>query len=642
MNFPHIRWTMRTAAAPSLALLLLFARAGAQSLPPVNVKYSSYAVTADGKVVDYYGEKHRVELLSTGSVPKHLLEALIATEDRDFYNHDGVSLKGLGRAIWNTLTGKMQGGSTLTMQLARNLFLSQEKTISRKLAEIDYARELENKYSKDQLLLLYLNTVYFGRGAYGIWAAAQEYYGKTPDKLSVPESAMIVGLVQAPSAFEPVRHPDRALKRRNEVLHNLVEVGRLSEKDFSRMKSTPLGLKPREAIGRHFGEQVRREASEILRQQGLTLGGEEYRITITMDAATQRAAEHAVSAQWRQFPKPMQQAQVGMVCLDPRDGRIVAMIGGNDSSETRGLNRAVQIRRQPGSSFKPFLYGTLLEHGYTLATPIPDAPVVYDSGLATEWRPMNDEDSYTGKPVPMRYGIQRSLNLVAANAMLEHTMPDTVAAFARRCGIQSALPPYPSLALGTGEVSPLEMAAAMSVFANGGIRVKPYCIRRIEDRNRRVLYQAWVDTARVVDSTVAWLMTDALRAVVDSGTATSVRKFYAGPAAGKTGTTQNSTDAWFVGYTPMFCSAIWIGYDNPARHLAGAYRYGGSACAPIWGRVAAAIQGRTAAADFHRPATVKDALLCTASGLIAREDCPKVKLYPIDYARMPDTCPLNH
>ena len=622
-------------------LLLACFEAAAQDVPPINLKYSSYAVTPSGKVIDYFGEQHRVELHSTGSVPKYLLEALIATEDRDFYNHDGVSLKGLGRALWQTLTGKTQGGSTLTMQLARNLFLTQEKTITRKLAEIDLAKELEKKYSKDQILLLYLNTVYFGRGAYGIWAAAEEYFNKTPDKLTIGESAMIVGLVQAPSAFEPVKHPDRALKRRNEVLHNLVEVGRLGDREFQRLRKQSLGLTPRENTGRHFAEYIRKEASEILRQLGKSLGSEELRITTTFDESVQRAAEKSVEAQWRQFPKGMQQAQIGMVTLDPRDGRILAMVGGNESSEARGLNRAMQIQRQPGSSFKPFLYGSLIEKGYTLGTPIPDTPLVVDSGSATEWRPMNDDDIYSGRTVPMRYGIQHSLNLVAAHAMLELTAPDSVAAFAHRCGIQSNLPAYPSLALGTGEVSPLEMASAISVFANGGLHITPYCIVKIEDRNRRVLYTGRVDTARVLDSTTAFLVSNALETVVDSGTASSVRKYYSGPAAGKTGTTQHSTDAWFVGYTPVLSTAIWIGFDNPARQLTGAYRYGGSACAPIWGRMMALLQGRNTSAGFQRPTAVKDALLCVDTGLLATATCPRVKLYPIDYGRLPVRCPLH-
>jgi 1A family penicillin-binding protein len=632
---------------PAAMLLALAAcasmPAAAQNLPPINLKYSSYSVAADGRMLGFYGEQHRLELAHTSEVPRHFIDALLATEDRDFYSHSGVSLKSLGRAIWQTITGHTQGGSTLTMQLAKNLFLSNERTVQRKLAEMEYARELEKKFSKDQILLLYLNTVYFGRGAYGIRAASLEFFGATPDKLTLPENALLIGLLKAPSAYEPSKHPDKALKRRNDVLHNLVETGRLSEREYQKLKNKPLGLRLREPFAGHFAEYVRKEASDILSQLGASLQGGEYRITTTLDCEAQFSAEHAMREQWKQFPSALRNAQIGLTMIDAHSGAIRAMIGGNEASEARGLNRAVQIRRQPGSAFKPFLYGTLLEQGFTLATPIPDRPLVYDSGKATEWRPANDDDTWSGKSVPMKTGIQHSINLVAAHAMLELTTPKAVADFAHRCGIASPLPEFPSLALGTGEVSPLEMAAANAVFANGGMRVKPFGILKIEDRQGRVLFNARVDSSRVLDSATAYLMTDALQAVIDSGTASSVRKYYAGAAAGKTGTTQNSTDTWFVGYTPEISTAIWIGFDNPASRMSGAWRYGGTACAPIWGRMMAeyAKSKPSVARPFHRPETVIDLQLCPESGQRARWNCPYPRRYPVDGPKMPRDCELH-
>ena len=316
--------SMKKTKAIHLLFFLVVAslQLAAQNLPPVNVPYSSYAVAADGKLISYFSDVHRVELQSTGLVSPHVLHCLLATEDRDFYNHDGVSWKGIGRAIWQTLKGHTQGGSTLTMQLARNLFLTKDQTFERKLKEIDLARELEKKYSKDQILLLYLNTVYFGRGAYGIWAAAQEYFGKTPDKLTITESAMIVGLLKAPSSYEPSKHADKALSRRNEVLHNLVEVGKLTEREFNRLKKQPLGLNLRDGAGASFAEHVRREAADILQKLGKSLSSEEFRITTTLDLHAQRAAEQAVRGQWSQFPKPMQNAQIGVVSVEPSSGAI--------------------------------------------------------------------------------------------------------------------------------------------------------------------------------------------------------------------------------------------------------------------------------------------------------------------------------
>ncbi|MBN1446965.1 MAG: PBP1A family penicillin-binding protein [Bacteroidetes bacterium] len=622
-----------------LALLALALPLSAQDLPPIELKYASYALTDDGKVLDYYGAERRVELRSTGAVSPWVIRCLLATEDRDFYNHDGVSLKGLGRAVLETITGNTQGGSTLTMQLARNLFLSHERSISRKLREIDLARELEKKFGKDEILLLYLNTVYFGGGSYGIWAAAREYFDKDPAELSVTESATLVGLLKSPEGYNPLKHPEKARSRRNEVLHNLVEVGRISSAEYQKYRSQPLGLSPRDRIGSHFAEWVRREAGELLADKGVSLQQDQLRIYTTLDSRMQKAAEAAVDAQWKELPANMRDVQVGAVLTDVHTGAVRALIGGNPESSGRGLNHAVQIRRQPGSSFKPFLYASLLEQGYTLATPIMDSPIVVDSGLAWEWRPMNDSDSSSGTRVPMRYGIQRSLNLVAAHAMVELTDPVWVAAFAHRVGIESELREYPSLALGTSELSPLEMAEGYGTFASMGHRARPYFITRIENRNGRVLYRARPDTATALDSATAFLITDALQAVVDSGTATAVRRYYAGPAAGKTGTTQNSTDAWFAGYTPAHAMAVWVGYDDAARKLKGAYRYGGTVAAPIWGRTMAQIATVTFPdSSFTQPSTIEYLPLCRETGLLATDECPDTALYPVNTLLMPAEC----
>lgn len=611
----------------------------AQSLPPIDLKYASYALTEDGKVLDYFGMERRVELRSTGAVSPWVIRALLATEDRDFYNHDGVSLKGLGRAVLQTITGNTQGGSTLTMQLARNLFLSHERSISRKLKEIDLARELEKKYSKDELLLLYLNTVYFGSGTYGVWAAAHEYFQKDPVDLSVSESCMLVGLLQSPENYQPVKHPDRALKRRNEVLYNLVEVGRISKEEFQRCKRETLGLNPRTPIARHYAEWVRRQAEALLGAKGLSLPRDQLRIYTTLDSRMQTALEAAVDAQWKELPGKMRDVQVGGVLTDVHSGAVRALVGGNPSAPGRGLNHATQIHRQPGSSFKPFLYASLLEQGYTLATPILDAPIVVDSGTAWEWRPMNDSDTSSGAAVPMRYGMQHSLNLVAAHAMVELTDPARVVAFAHRMGIESELPEYPSLALGAGEVSPLDMVEAYATLASMGRRARPFFITRIEDQNRRVLFRARPDTATVLDSATAFIITDAMRAVVDSGTATAVRKYFRGPVAGKTGTTQNSTDAWFVGFTPSLSLAVWVGFDNASRKLSGVYRYGGTMCAPIWGRTMAQIARFTPQdSAFTQPSTVEYLPLCRETGLLATDACPDTAVYPVNFDLLPAEC----
>jgi 1A family penicillin-binding protein len=616
-----------------------------QDLPPIKLDYASYAVTEDGKLLGYYGEKNRVEVLNTGYISKWVIYCLIATEDRDFYNHNGISLKGLGRAIFKTLTGSTQGGSTITMQLARNLFLTQEKTISRKLKEMELAEELEKKFSKDEILLMYLNTVYWGHSSWGIWAASEEYFGKTPDKLSITESAALIGMLQSPGLYDPAKHPSNTLARRNAVLYDLAQVGKISEKDFRKFKKQSLSIKLREHIGRHFLEQVRRDAIDILNQRGIYLNKDQLKITTTLNFNIQKAAEDAVNAQWDNFPNSMKDAQVGLVSVEPNTGKIRAMVGGNPESEPRGLNRAVQILRQPGSAFKPFLYGSLLENGFTLATPLYDTPItVIDSVTKQDWSPQNSSGVFTNDTIPMISAIQYSVNAAAAHAIVELTKPDSVVSFAEKLKIESIVPPYPSIALGSAEVSPLEMAASFAVFASEGKYAKPFSILKIEDKNGRILYNSIIDSASVLDSATCYLLTDAMQAVVDSGTATSVRNYFKGTAAGKTGTTQDYTDAWFVGYNPFLSTAIWTGFDDAKKKLSGGFQYGGSAAAPIWGRMMAEISQITNGfyyAEFPKPTTIQNIELCVDSGEPATINCPRTKIYPVDITKIKSTCHLH-
>ncbi len=605
----------------------------AQDLPPIKLDYASYAVSSGGKLIGYYGEKNRVEVKSLDDISVYVIHSLIATEDRDFYEHHGVSLKGLGRAILKTLTGSTQGGSTITMQLARNLFLTNKRTISRKLTEIDLAEKLEKKFTKKQILLLYLNTVYFGHSAYGIWAAAEEYFSKTPDKLTIDESAALVGMLQSPNGYDPDKNPNKMLNRRNEVLHNLVEVGKISQKDFNNLKKKGLNLKLRQNIAGHFLEQVRRDAVEILKSTGKQLSMDQLKITTTLNYDLQKSAEDAVNSQWEKFPKQMKNAQIGLISIENGSGLIRAMIGGNPLSEPRGLNHTTQIQRQPGSSFKPFLYGDMLEDGYTLATPLLDSAIVVDSGKAYEWQPSNAEGEASNSYLTMQYSIAHSINLAAAYAITHLSSPDSVISFARKCGIESPIPSLPSIALGTADVKPIEMAAAYSVFASEGTLVKPFSILKIEYKNGNLLYSAVPQTTVVLDSTTSFLITNALEDVVNKGTAVSIRNYYKGIAAGKTGTTQNYTDAWFVGYNPKLSTAIWIGFDDPQKKLSGGFQYGGTACAPIWGKMMADYSKKNpgfASQDFKVPSNIEYRDLCEDTGELADSSCTKVNTYPVN------------
>ncbi len=614
-----------------------------QNLPPIKLDFSSYVLSSDGNLIGYIGEKRRVDIKNISNVSGYVIQCLIATEDRDFYEHDGVSIKGLVRGLWNTIIGNAQGGSTMTMQLARNLFLSFEKTVSRKLTEIDLARELEKTYSKNEILALYLNTVYFGHDAYGIWTASQEYFSKTPDQLSLTESATLVGLLQSPNGYDPNKAPQKLLNRRNEVLYNLVEVGKLSNSEYQRIKKTDINLKLREDVGRHFLEHVRKTAVNIVQKMGLTLSKDELRITTTLNYEMQKAAEDAVSSQFSSLPKSMEELQVGLVSIEPGTGMVRTMIGGNATSGSRGLNRAIQIHRQPGSSFKPFLYGSLLSLGYTLGTPLLDSPIVVNAGKLWEWEPSNDDNSYSGKKIPMIDAIEKSVNLAAAYAITELTSPDSVVSFSHLLGVKSNIQNYPSIALGTGEVNPLEMAASMAVFGSSGIYAEPYSIIKIEDKNGNVIYSNHNEKRFVLDSATTYLLTLALETVVNNGTAASVRKFFSGVAAGKTGTTQNYTDAWFIGYTPFLSTAVWVGFDNPSKKLSKGFQYGGTVCAPIWGRMMANLSNKFSYlnTDFVKPTSVVDTLLCVESGELATEYCRFTKSYPVNFEKLPLRCHLH-
>jgi penicillin-binding protein 1A len=452
-------------------------------------------------------------------------------------------------------------------------------------------------------------------------------------------------LLQSPGRYDPAKHPDNTLNRRNEILYNLVEVGKLSEKEFIKYKKQPLSIKLHEHLGRHFLEQVHRDAIAILNQRGIYLNKDQLKIITTLDLVIQKAAEDAVKTQWNNFPNSMKEAQVGLVAVEPNTGMIRVMVGGNPESEAGELNRAVQILRQPGSAFKPFLYGSLLYKGFTLITPLYDTPITIIDTLTNQtWNPQNSTGIFTNDAIPMLNAIQYSVNAAAAHAIVELTKPDSVVTFAKNCKIESTIPPYPSIALGSAEVSPLELAASFAVFASEGKYAKPFSILKIEDKKGKLLYNSSPDTSIVIDSATCYLLTTAMKTVLDSGTATSVRKYYNGTAAGKTGTTQDYTDAWFVGYNPQLSTAIWTGFDNAKKKLSGGYQYGGSAAAPIWGRMMADISKKIPAfysAEFTKPSSIQEMELCVDSGEPATSNCPHKKLYPVDFLKLKGNCKLH-
>jgi len=587
------RWKLPLTAVLFLCIIAADSSSYAFNNRFIEKNYSTSVFSEDGKLIGYIGEKNCVAVYSMSQVSRYAIEALIATEDRDFFRHDGVSVRGVLRATMRNIEGSREGGSTITMQLARNLYLSSEKTISRKLKEVNIALDLERKFTKQEILLMYLNTVYFGRGSYGIWAASQEYFSKTPDKLSVTESALLVGLLKAPNQFDPITYPDRAIKRRNIVLSNMVATGQISRASFDKYKNRPLGLRIREYFGLQFLEYVRLQATQIVKDKGLTFN-QGLRIYTTLNSKVQIAAEATIREEWKSYPDNMKSAQVAMATVDIAKGKIVSMIGGNPYSPPRGLNRAAQSKRQTGSTFKPFVYAALFERGYAIGSPNVRSRSVYSRLVTDNYVlkhpgpkdifPNPDSTHIRVLPINLNEAIRKSLNPPVQTAIVKFTNPHDVIAVAKRCGIVSPLRNDITIALGSNEVTPLEMASAFTVFPAQGYHHNLIAITRIEDSNGNTIYQSSERAYTAISPEAAWFLTKAMQGVPTfSGTGYRIPSIYKGVAAGKTGTTDDSRDAWFIGFNTQLCTAVWVGFDQP-KSLPPSYSYGGLAAAPIWAK----------------------------------------------------------
>ncbi|HEU4699292.1 MAG TPA: PBP1A family penicillin-binding protein [Gemmatimonadales bacterium] len=525
-------------------------------------------------------------------VPKTVRAAFIATEDRRFYAHHGVDWRGALRALWRNLThlDVREGFSTITMQVVRSAFfpeLASERSFGRKLIEVRLARRLEASLGKQRILELYLNVIYLGNGTYGVEAASRDLFGKDVAELTLAQAATLAALPKSPAGYAPRRHPDRALRRRNLVLALMRDQGYITPAQAQAASRAPLGLSARSWQPRldttYALDPVRAFVDSVLGDREL-----EGDVTVytTLDATAQAAAERAVRTQaaaierasgatGRKTP-PLEGA---LVALDPLSGEIRALVGARRYAPG-GFNRALAARRQPGSTFKPFVYAVALHRGYTPGTLVDDEPVEVPEADGTIWRPANYDGTYAGR-TPLRRALMRSANVATVRVGLDVGL-ERVAGFAREAGIASPLPPVPSLALGSAAVTPLELVAAYAPFANGGFRVRPSLVRRIAAADGSVLWERKLPTPpRVMDPREAFQLTSMLESVVDQGTGRAVRDAgVTGAVAGKTGTTNDGTDVWFVGYTPSLVAGVWFGYDQP-RPIA-RQATGGRLAAPAW------------------------------------------------------------
>lgn len=606
-----------------------------------------------------HAEENRIQV-PLSLIPDDLKEAFIAVEDQRFYKHHGINPFAIGRAVVVDLVSgtKAQGASTITQQLAKNAFLYPDKTWERKIKEMVLAFQLESKYSKNEILEFYLNRINFGSGAWGVQTASQIYFDKDVDQLSLSESALLAGLVRRPNAYSPFKNLDLAKNRQRVVLNCMVDCGFITQQEADEAYEKKLEFAEKiETTPYRYGyfvDYVVDEADRILQEEGLYDNPQDaifkggLKVYTTMDPQVQLAAEETYSKP-NSFPqvksKNGQDIQSAMVLLDHRTGEIRSLIGGRSYTHQRGFNRAVDMVRQPGSAFKPVaVYGPALEMGYNPGYVLEDAPVTFSAG-SKPYSPKNYDGKYRGM-ITMRTAVQWSVNVYAVKLADEIGIKNGVN-FAEKLGITSMVKAGRandlnlSTALGgiTKGVSPLELASAYGSFGNKGILAEHHVITKIEDNAGNIIYEYRPKYKRVMKEETAWMMTDMLQTVVQAGTGTNAR--IAGvQVAGKTGTTQNDKDAWFVGYTPHYTCAVWMGYD---REETMSNTYGGSYPARIWkAAMTKAVAGSKG--SFSVPSGIEQVAICQKSGKLATPACPEedVVLKPMNPQDAPqETCDLH-
>lgn len=601
-------------AAVALAVLTAVAIVGFAflSLPSTDnlenftMKTATQIFDVTGQPIAKLFEENRT-VVPLSSVSPYVPEAIVANEDVRFYHHLGVDPIGILRAVWVNLRygGVVEGGSTITQQLARGMFLTQEQTITRKIREALLALIIERKFSKEEILQAYLNQVYFGEGAYGIEAASQVYFGKHAAQLTLAESAMLAGLPRGPNIFSPYANPQAALKRRGTVLQGLANAGYITQDQADAAQREPIaptGKKRREVQASYFLDYVAKELVGRYGANRVYKGG--LKVYTTLDLKMQQAAEAVLG-----------KSQGAVLTLDPRNGHIRAMVGGRNYEESQ-INRVTAEVRQPGSAFKPFVYTTALGQGLAANTIIIDSPVNIGG-----YSPQNYDKKYHG-PITMKKAVRLSVNVAAVKTGRQVGMGN-VLNMARSLGITTLVPEDDNLASALGGltrgVNLMELCTAYTAFANGGVVSRPLAVVRVLDENDQVLEESRLSQQSVLSPEVAYIMTDILRSVVASGTATPAN--IGRPQAGKTGTTDNYETAWFVGYTPDLLTGIFVGNDD--RTPVG---ISGTEVSALWGQMMNKATSGMPVSDFPvPPGVVTGVPICADSGQLAGGGCSEVE-----------------
>jgi penicillin-binding protein 1A len=647
---------------------------------------ASKVLDKDGKLIYEFSIERR-RWVPIGKIPATLMNAVIAIEDRKFYSHGGIDLRRIvGAALIDVVRrGYAQGGSTITQQLARGLYLTAKPSMVRKIREALTALQLESCYTKREILELYLNQVYFGGGAWGVEAASEQYFSKHVWELDLNECATLAGIIQLPERYRPDKKDNlaRVRVRRNTVLRAMVEMKAIDKALLAKMTESPVPSQPYEtksAVGPYFLEMVRRYVTDRYGDNALYNGG--LTIYTTLDRAGQEAAEVAAAKEiaslqhrlnrifldstraYRRFKKmprdtflahfdslyalnadeyarlpdsfKLRQAQIGIVALDAASGGIRTLIGGRNFEESK-YNRITMALRQPGSSFKPIVYTAAMEHGFTPASVILDQPITLQTPTG-EWRPENYDYAFNG-PTTIRRAIGLSINSVAIQVLMK-VGPEVVVEYARRMGFKHGIQPIPSLAVGSCEATPMEMVCAYQIFANKGVAVTPYYIEKIVDRSGRVLDRHTPEEREVLSPQTSYLMCSLLQTVVCCGTASTIPGLgFTRPAGGKTGTTNDYSDAWFVGFTPQVVCCVWTGVDE--RRSLGCGVTGSIAAVPVWVPVMIALHQNLPLKNFAAPEGIKHEKLCDESHLIASRYCTKLKDECFFEETVIDTCDIH-
>ena len=611
---------------------------------PTRAEIVLYQPSEGGRILDRTGATLgritpvRRANVPLSEVPVHVQKAFIATEDRRFYEHRGLDWRAIGRASFRNVTsfGVREGFSTITMQVVRNTFLAgrfKQRSFGRKIMEMRYSRLLEANLTKDQILELYLNVIYLGNGVYGVEGASRDLFGKSVRELGLAEAAMLAALPKAPSVYTPRRDLKTARARRDLVLSLMVREGYVSSARSEAAAKEPLRISKTEWERIASNEPsaltaVRAFVDSVLAAQDLETG--DIVVYTTLDAAAQKAADAAVTRRARAIQRESDafhgkkegDVQAAMVAIDAHTGEIRALVG-SSKYERGGFNRALSARRQPGSAFKPFVYVAALSAGLTPATMVDDEPIeVRDAGRL--WTPANYGHEYSGR-VTLRTALAHSSN-VAAVRVSQAIGEARVVAAAQRNGIMSPLTPIPAIALGALEVTPVELVSAYAPFANGGFRVAPTLVRRIETIRGVELWRGTPTRTAALDPADAYQITSMLRSVVDEGTGTAIRAAgISGPVAGKTGTTNDGADVWFVGYTPTLVAGFWFGYDQ-RRSISGNAN-GGRLAAPAWAEFyKAGWHEDDTRGDWQPPSGMLRLVIDSETGLLAEEWCPETRV----------------